>query len=33
MNLKVDWNYSDYHSMLVHFEAQKNIFYIKKDLA
>ncbi len=30
---KVGLHYGDYRSKLVHFEEQKNIFYIKKDIA
>jgi hypothetical protein len=28
--LKAGLHYGDYHSKLGHFEAQKNIFYVKK---
>jgi hypothetical protein len=31
--LKASLHYSDYRSKLVHFEARKNIFYVKKALA
>jgi hypothetical protein len=33
MNLKAGLHYGNLHSRLVHFEAQKNIFYVKKALA